>query len=214
MAYAKKMQPKNSNYKTMLTPMGQCVIDTCVEDDDMIDDDECPNDPDLLLLRDAAADERNAIAFYLRAAHVTCLDSLFLDVAEDEMHHFIETMQLVSSLDPIQAERFEEQGLTVLTTLQRLAKKSVKWMPPNEAADEAEVIPPSLEEMDTVDILTKAINDELMAINKYQRYMEEAVHPEVKALFCHLMNEEKEHVAEFIKALWCITHEPLPPEND
>jgi rubrerythrin len=59
-----------------------------------------------------------------------------------------------------------------------------------------------------------SIEDELKAINKYQRYMNEACHPEVKTLFCHIMNEEKEHVAEFTKALFCLTHEPLPPEHD
>ena len=39
--------------------------------------DECPNHPDLYLLRDAAADERGAIADYLACAAETCLDEIF-----------------------------------------------------------------------------------------------------------------------------------------
>ena len=62
--------------------------------------DECPNHPDLYLLRDAAADERGAIADYLVCAAETCLDEIFLDVAEDEMEHYAETMRLISWLDP------------------------------------------------------------------------------------------------------------------
>ena len=56
--------------------------------------------------------------------------------------------------------------------------------------------------------------DELHAINKYQRYMNDAEEPHVKELFAILMNEEKEHVAEFTAALFRLTHEPLPEETD
>ena len=55
--------------------------------------------PDLYLLRDAAADEAGAIADYLACAAETCLDEIFLDVAEDEMEHYAETMRLISWLD-------------------------------------------------------------------------------------------------------------------
>ena len=65
--------------------------------------DECPNHPDLYLLRDAAADERGAIADYLACAAETCLDEIFLDVAEDEMEHYAETMRLISGLIRIQS---------------------------------------------------------------------------------------------------------------
>lgn len=204
MAYAKKVP----FYKEPMCPAKQMPMEDCTSDA------ECPDDCDLYLLRDAAADERNAIAFYLRAAHTTCLEQLFLDVAEDEMQHFIKTMQLVSMLDPVQAEMFEEVGLDSLVSPTRLNKKQVKWQMTQKPAEDVEVVPPALDEMDTVDILTKAIDGELKAANKYQEYMLKAEHPEVRDLFCELMNEEKEHIAEFTKALWCITHEPLPPETD
>ena len=81
-----------------------------------------------------------------------------------------------------------------------------------EAADVA--VPPGQKDLPAVHRITKAIQDELHAINKYQRYMNDAEEPRVKELFCHLMNEEKEHVAEFTAALFRLTHEPLPEETD
>ncbi|KYZ77382.1 hypothetical protein AXX12_04485 [Anaerosporomusa subterranea] len=212
MGYSKKMSPKMVNYKPCDIPV--MPIDECEDYDD--NNEECPNHPDLLLLREAAADERTAAAFYLRAAHQTCLDRLFLDVAEDEMQHFMEIMQLVSCLDPIQAEIFEEKCLPFLTMPRHPKHKQAKWQPPEPKDDieDATISPPAPDELETVDLLTKSIVGELMAINKYQCFMLKAACPEVKELFCHLMNEEKEHLAEFIKALFCITHEPLPYEQD
>lgn len=170
------------------------------------------SDPDLLLLRDAAADERNAIALYLEAAMETGLDDLFLDAAEDEMRHYVETMQAISRLDPVQARLLKEEKLTDLTMVRRLNK--TKWNG-YKVDDDDEVIPsvPSKEDMRSIRYLTRGLSDELHAINKYQRYMLEAEHGFVRDLFGHLMNEEKEHVAEFTAALYNITDEPLPPED-
>ena len=36
--------------------------------------------------------------YYLACAAETCLDEIFLDVAEDEMEHYAETMRLISGL--------------------------------------------------------------------------------------------------------------------
>ena len=52
-------------------------------------------------------------------------------------------------------------------------------------------VPPGKKDLPAVQCITKAIQDELHAINKYQRYMNDAEEPRVKELFCHLMNEEK-----------------------
>lgn len=198
---SKKMPPKKVHCKCPLPG----PIDPCNNNNPA-----CPSHPDLLLLRDAAADERTAAAFYLRAAHQTCLDGLFLNVAEDEMHHYMELMQLIAVLDPIQARIFSEMNLPFLL-IPRHKQNHAKWQEASaESTPEDDTVsPPSLEEMETVDVLTQAIVDELLAINKYQTYMQEANLPEVKELFCHIMNEEKEHLAEFTKALFCITHEPL-----
>lgn len=180
------------------------------------DMDECPNHPDLYLLRDAAADERGAIADYLTCAAETCMDELFLDVAEDEMQHYAETMRLITRFDPVQAEMLEEAGLGFLV-MNRPAGKP-KWMqsakmPPAEEPDAA-VPPPNKKDLPAIRCITKALQGELQAINKYQRYMNEAEDSRVKVHFCKLMNDEKEHVAEFTAALFELTHEPLPEETD
>ena len=97
--------------------------------------DECPNHPDLYLLRDAAADERGAIADYLACAAETCLDEIFLDVAEDEMEHYAETMRLISWLDPVQAEMLAEEARRAGNeTADRQAEMGYRQKSP-EAAD-------------------------------------------------------------------------------
>lgn len=186
-----------------------CCDMPCEESDEM-----CPNHPDLCLLRAAAADERGAIADYLECALMTCLDEVFLDVAEDEMQHYVETMRLISFLDPVQARMLEEEDLDVL--VMKGHGRHGKWTKnklPNQEQD-VEVIPPDKKELCAIRCLTKALQGELHAINTYQHYMNQAENPQVRALFCHLMNEEKEHVAEFTAALFELTHEPLPEEAD
>ena len=178
------------------------------------DAEECPNHPDLYLLRDAAADERGAIADYLCCAMETAQTEVFLDVAEDEMQHFVETMRLISLFDPVQVKMLEEEKLGALL-MKRPTAGTPKWAPkqPKEPAD-VEVEPPAKKDMPAIRCLTKAIQDELHAINKYQKYMNQAKDHRVKDHFCELMNEEKEHVAEFTAALFKLTHEPLPEETD
>ena len=79
---------------------------------------------DLYLLRDAAVDERGAIAdYHLRAE--TCLDEIFLDVAEDEMEHYAETMRLISWLDPVQAEMFRRRSSRRVGN--ETADRQAKW---------------------------------------------------------------------------------------
>jgi len=168
----------------------------------------CPDNPDLLLLRDAAADERQAIADYLDAARKTCFTELFLEVAEDEMKHYVMTMGLLATLDPVQAEEFKKVGLDMLVLDRAPANNwlaTTKQMINNNVAANV----PSKEDIENIQYLTKALNDELHAVNKYQTYMEKAKCESVKYLFCQLMNDEKEHVAEFTDALFCITEEPV-----
>ena len=116
-------------------------------------------------------------------------------------------------LDPVQAEMLEEEDLEILTMPRMAArvKMANKFMGGAEAED-VEVTPPNKRDLPAIRCLTKAIQDELHAINKYQKYMNKAELPEVQAHFCELMNEEKEHVAEFTAVLFELTHEPLPEE--
>jgi rubrerythrin len=176
----------------------------------------CPDNPDLLLLRDAAVDERTAIAFYLRAAKETCLTDLFLHVARDEMRHFVMVMHHITMLDSVQAEALEEMDLDALV-MRRGTPKWEQCSCPTEDT-EADTCEDSEEqedeELDTIDYLTKALTGELQAINKYQTYMEKAECEQNQRLFCHLMNDEKEHVAEFTAALFKITNEPVMMDDD
>lgn len=175
---------------------------------------ECPDHPDLFLLRDAAADERGAIADYLTCAVETCIHEVFLDVAEDEMRHYVETMRLISIFDPVQKRMLKEEGLDILTMKRRAGKQ--KWVPPYNTQEDqdVQVSPPNKKNLSAIRCLTKAIQDELHAINKYQEYMNIAEDHRVKEHFCKLMNEEKEHVAEFTAALFKLTNEPLQEEID
>lgn len=154
----------------------------------------CPTDPDLLLLRQNAKGEREAIAFYLKAASLTGgpLCELFLDTARDEMIHFRNSMTLLAKYDPIQADAFEKVGIVLPTD--EIRKSSFAG---NCSPNKQEII----------DLLTKSIADELDAINMYQLSYKKACHDDVKALFCTNGNDEKLHVAEFWKALMVYTKE-------
>ncbi len=188
------------------------VLESKFEKHDKI---ECPDCCDLLLLRDAAADERNAIAFYLESALEVGCPKLFFKVAEDEMQHFIAIMQEISRLDRVQAVKLKEACLDILTLPRPLPRQELDWMAqvPENERDDGEVNPPTTKDLPSIQALTKALSDEFHAVNKYQTYMEKAEDCEVAELFCKLMNDEKEHIAEFTAALFEITHEPLVPQS-
>jgi len=175
-----------------------CNDDCEMEEEEECDEDNesCPTDPDLLLLRQNAKGEREAIAFYLRAASKTSgpLCQLFLDTARDEMIHFKKLMILLAKYDPIQAQAFEEVGINLPDELRKAP--SSKYCPEDR--------------LEIIDLLTKSITDELAAINMYQESYKEARHDDVKALFCNNGNDEKHHVAEFWKALIVFTKEAVP----
>ncbi|MBP2627430.1 MAG: hypothetical protein H6Q68_2141 [Firmicutes bacterium] len=198
--------------------MGKMGSSNMMDCNSMMDmgDMECPNHPDLILLRDAAADEREAIALYFQAARHTCMTELFLDIIEDEMQHYVMIMHHISMLDPVQADKFREEGLNELIMKGMMKKMRAKWMQKPVMAEGKDVAVSLLDdnELEAVCYLTKALASEFHAINKYQCSMEKSEIMHNKHLFCHLMNEEKEHVAEFTKAIFEITQEPLPPETD
>ena len=52
-----------------------------------------------------------------------------------------------------------------------------------KAPEAADVAVPGKKDLPAVQCITKAIQDELHAINKYQRYMNDAEEPRVKELF-------------------------------
>ncbi len=173
--------------------------DTDDEDDVALcaTDPNFPTDPDLILLRRAAQDERAAITLYLRAASKTCepVCRLFLDTARDEMIHFRSIMILLAKYDPIQAQAFQNLGIN-------LASGNLRK---NHSTNHI-----SEEKLETIDLLSLAIISELATINMYQESYEQASHADVKALFVTNGNEEKLHLAEFWKALMVYTKECTP----
>jgi Uncharacterized conserved protein len=181
----------------------------------------CPDDPCLFMLRDAAIAERETIFFYLEAAAMVCGDlrRLFIDTAQDEMRHFVLIMHRLSALDPVQAEALEKAGLAGFLWQRAVPPKwAADWHPACACPPEAEPELAAPEEADTdmtaVCLLTKALTGELAAINKYQEYMEKSASSSCCRYFCHLMNEEKVHAAEFIAALYDLTGEPPPEEAE
>lgn len=180
----------------------------------------CTANPCLIMLRDAAKAEREAILFYLQAASMVCGDlrELFLGVARDEMEHFVMTMRHVSSLDPVQAEAFEDEGLDMLVPRRANTPKWVKgWHPACMPEMEPEECIPDMSpdhDLPAVCLLTKAIADELADINTYQEFMSASESEACCRHFCHLMNDEKRHVAEFTAALYQLTGEPPEADED
>jgi rubrerythrin len=177
---------------------GSDVCDTDDEDDAELHstDSSFPTDPDLLLLRKAAQEERAAITLYLRAASKTSepVCRLFLDTARDKMLHFRRTMALLAKYDPIQAQAFQNLGIN-------LALGDVRK---NHSASHC-----SEERLETIDLLSLAIISELAAINMYQESYEQACHDDVETLFANNANESKLHLAEFWKALMVYTKEGI-----
>jgi rubrerythrin len=168
----------------------------CMDECEIEEENECcPTDPDLLLLRKNAKDEREAIAFYLKSASNTTepLCELFLDTARDEMKHFRNLMALVAKYDPIQARAFDKLEIDLSINEFRQTQTAANYC--------------SKSRQEIIDILTKSISGELEAINSYQESYEKACHDDVKNLFCNNGNDEKMHAAEFWEALMFFTKE-------
>jgi len=159
----------------------------------------CPTDPDLLLLRQNAKCEREAVALYLNASTKANgpLCQLFLDIARDEMLHFRQLMILLAKYDSIQAHAFKEMGISLPVSEFRKTQPAT-----NDCYQDR---------LEIINILTRAIARELDAINMYQESYEKACHDDVKARFCHNANDEKLHVAELWKALMIFTKESNRP---
>ena len=95
------------------------------------------------------------------------------------MEHYAETMRLISWLDPVQAEMLAEEALDVLVMKRPIGKP--KWATAKKAPEAADVAVPEQKRFARRSIITKAIQDELHAINKYQRYMNDAEEPALRS---------------------------------
>lgn len=178
-------------------------------------------EPCLVMLRETAMAVRETILLYLGAANALSGNQreLFLAVAEDEMRHFVTTMQLIAVHDAVQAKTLEEAGLDVFVVPRLAVSKWAGGWPPtcgplpipppdNPGGPAAQIMP-------AVSLLTKAVNRELSAINLFQCFGERANPGVGREHFGKLMENDKHHVAQFIAALYELTCEPPPlPEHD
>lgn len=171
-----------------------------------------PENPDLLLLRDAAANERETIAFYLKVSQdIPALADLFNEIAKDEMQHYVMIMRHICMLDPIQAQEMKEVGREELAIMPRFSDQHEL----NAAERTFEyALSESEKNSEGMQYLTDALIEEFLVANKYHTYLKKAEVENNKRLFCWLLNDEKKHIAEFTANLFDFTGEPIAPVNE
>lgn len=192
--------------------------------------------PDLIFLRDDLADEVGAIVGYLECAREVKdrrLSRRFREIARDEEGHYAQLLQMIASLDPVQAEELSKQELSLLATMGYKPQpmpgmpgmQAMPGMPrvpgmqglpagnmscptcPQHAKypaeeDEEEQLKRHYRPFDRdLECLRNALRDELHAINAYQRQIAATHNTAIQNLLTPIMNQEKEHVAEFTKLL-------------
>lgn len=150
----------------------------------------CPSDPDLILLRNTAANERLGIYHYLCAAEKTsgAICKLFMELAQDKMAHFRRSMTLLAKYDSIQDCAFNDACIN---------------LPPVDCFRKSK----SCASFEVMELLNTSLAQALRNINCYQEYYCAAQNKEFKILFCDNANDEKIHVAKLWKALMTYTNE-------
>jgi rubrerythrin len=174
-------------------------------------------DPNLFLLRDDLTDELGAIIGYLECAvqiRLPKISELFSRIAGEEAGHFIRLIQMLSSLDPVQAEQLKQQELTVLTlcdeqpsTISNTCNKCPQY---NDSGHSGRKEPGEQRHHESdfrdMECLGNAIKDELRAINAYQRQVQMTTNQSIQNLLITIMNKEKEHLAKFVKLFYELRH--------
>ncbi len=175
-------------------------------------------DSNLWFLREDAADEAGAIIGYLECAaqiRHPKLSELFTRIAGEEAGHFIRLLQMISSLDPVQAEQLKQQELTILTLFNEDlvpvggSCKDCSQFKDNQGHGYRTFQGEQKHyqsDFRVLECLGNAIRDELRAINAYQRQVQITANQNVQNLLITIMNKEKEHLAEFVKWLYELRH--------
>lgn len=172
-------------------------------------------EPVLFFLREAIADELGAIVGYLECANLAKdyrISEQFRQVADDETCHFLRLMGMLANLDPLQAEEFRKTSL--LSVLSRSettvplgmgipAQCQTCNQPERRRRDNGDKRPYVVDEL-VMECLRNSIQDELRAINAYQKYISELTNPMIQNLLIQIMNKEKEHFGEFVKIFYAI----------
>lgn len=174
-------------------------------------------DSNLIFLREDLADELGAVIGYLECAALAYhskVSEQFSRIAGEEAGHFIRLMQMISSLDPVQAEQLKQQELTVLT----LVNDGVK--PPetfcgdcshskDHRISEHKNYPKEKYEKSNIkdlELLGNAIRDELRAVNAYQKQVQITANQSIQNLLIIIMNQEKEHLAKYVRIFHDLQH--------
>ncbi len=174
-------------------------------------------DSNLFFLREDLADELGSIIGYLECAelvHHPKINEQFLQMAGEETGHFIRLMRMLSNLDPVQAQRLKEQELTILTLENGGAQ------PPGAACGSCSRSKDSRtseyknyarercdkSSMKDLELVGNAIRDELRAVNAYQKQVQITANQSIQNLLIIIMNQEKEHLAKFIRLFHDLRH--------
>jgi rubrerythrin len=173
------------------------------------------SDPVLYFLREDIADELGAIVGYLECADLAKdyrIGSLFREIANDEMEHFIRLMGALAQNDSVQAEEFQKTGFSeVLMGTQGTNPYGIGYpfqcqacLKPEKRRHDYNDKRVYMADDRMVECLQNSIRDELKAINAYQRQLKETSNPAIQNLLTVIMNQEKEHVSEFTKLFYAI----------
>lgn len=174
-------------------------------------------DSNLFFLREDLADELGAVIGYLECgalAFHSKVSEQFSRIAGEETGHFIRLMQMVSSLDPVQADQLKQQELTVLTLMhdgikspETICGNCSHWK--EHRLSEHKNYPKERYEKSNIkdlELLGNAIRDELRAVNAYQKQVQMTANQSIQNLLIIIMNQEKEHLAKFIRLFHDLKH--------
>lgn len=167
---------------------------------------------DLLKIREDLAEEWGAAIGYLECS-VELKDPMlreeFHDAAQDEIRHISSLTRMLATLDQVQSEALNGEGLFWLSGFEHQA--AVPQVVPKEIFRDETVCysrqgkqtAKKYYEFDDINVecLRNAIRDELMAINVYQRQAWETSNVMVQNTLISIMNQKKAHVAKFSACL-------------
>lgn len=127
----------------------------------------------------------------------------FAQEAADEMLHYLEIMNMISKLDPIQKKQFMEHDLTPYFVKGEYPPITFWYGPYCYYQKEREE-----RWLKTTKYVIEAISLELETISYYEKYIEETNNREVKTLFTKIMNHEKGDIADFNQMLLTLYSTP------
>lgn len=160
------------------------------------------DEPDLLLLRECLAQEIGSVIGYTEIAVLVKdyrIGKIFRQVANDELNHFANILQLITGFDPTQAEALKKQELMIMTAGSEEVCPYRSENSKNYRPDAKKGFYPD----DPIwDFLQNAIKDELLSINAYQKQVPVTKNPTIQGLFINIMNKEKEHFVTFTKIFY------------